>query len=114
MPVSLPPTPHGEDDMAKIDGLFQRGGRWYLRVVIPIDLARTVLSGEDEVRRSGKVVLALETADRKKAVIEATIKRAYWLAKFAQTRRERNLTPVECVSPELAEQLAAMVRAAVL
>jgi len=92
--------------MAKVEGLNLRGSRWYVLIIVPKDLG--------EAYGFSRKNVSLGTSDRKVAVVAATVKRAEWMAGFEQKRREQKLTPVESVSPELADLMAQMVHAEVL
>ena len=92
--------------MAKVEGLNSRGTRYYLRVIIPDDLAS--LYGK------ARVNISLGTSDRREATLLATIKRAEWLSDFEAKRRTISPSEVTAVSPELARLLADRVRATVL
>lgn len=61
--------------MATLPGLFQRGGVWWLRVMVPIDL-RPAVGGRD------KVVRSLNTPDRRQASRLALTRRAALLSAF--------------------------------
>jgi hypothetical protein len=63
--------------MATLPGLFQRGGVWWLRVMVPIDL-RPAVGGRD------KVVRSLNTPDRRQASRLALTRRAALLSAFEQ------------------------------
>ena len=92
--------------MAKVEGLNTRGTRYYLRVIIPDDLAA--------IYGKARVNIALGTSDRCEATLLATIKRAEWLSDFEAKRRTLAPSEVAAVSPELARILADRVRAKVL
>ena len=80
--------------MAKVEGLNSRGTRYYLRVIIPDDLA--ALYGKS------RVYISLGTSDRREATLLATIKRAEWLSDFEAKRRTLSPSEVTVVSPKLA------------
>ena len=92
--------------MAKVEGLNQRGSRWYVKIIVPDDLHETY--GKSRVNPS------LGTSDRKEAVLLATLKRAEWLADFEAKRSQANPEPLSAITPVLAKLLAARVRASVL
>lgn len=92
--------------MAKVEGLNQRGSRWYVTIIIPDDLR--IAYGKARVNPS------LGTSDRKAAVLLATLKRAQWLADFEAKRSQANPQPLAVITPDLAKLLAARVRASVL
>lgn len=92
--------------MAKVEGLNTRGTRYYVRVIIPDDLA--ALYGK------ARVNISLGTSDRREATLLATIKRAEWLADFEAKRRTLAPSKVTAIPLELARLLADRVRATVL
>lgn len=57
---------------------------------------------------------SLGTSDRREATLQATLKRAHWLATFETKRRELSPATVDAVTPELAQHLADRIRARVL
>lgn len=93
--------------MAQVEGLHLRGSRWHLRVIIPKDL-HPLYGGK------GRVSVALDTSNRREAVLAATAKRAAWLAEFEAKRAALAPMEIAAVTPELAQTLADMVRAKVL
>ena len=66
--------------MAKVEGMHLRGSRWYVRILVPKDL-------QAAFGRS-RLDLSLGTSDRREATLQATLKRAHWLATFETKRRE--------------------------
>ncbi len=96
------------DDMAKLPGMFQRNGIWYVRVMVPLDL-RGHLPGS-----KSQIVESLKTSDYTQAKVRATIRRATHLAQFEQARRELNPLAVERITPEMAKVLADRVSARIL
>lgn len=93
--------------MAKPVGLNKRGNRYYLRVVIPDDLA-ALYGGRAAVNP------ALGTSDRADAHIRGHALRAQWEAEFAAKRRSLSPDPLPSVTPELVATLAARIRHRVL
>ncbi|MEZ5630602.1 MAG: site-specific integrase [Burkholderiaceae bacterium] len=93
--------------MAKLEGLNQRGDRWYLRIIIPGDL-QAAYGGK------ARLNLALKTSDRREALRVGHALRAEWLAAFDTRRHTLNPQPLPSVTPELAQTLAARVRHRVL
>ena len=94
--------------MAKLPGMFQRKGVWYVRVMIPLEL-RGQFPGS-----KSQVVESLKTSDYTDAKVKATIRRATHLARFEQVRRELNPLPLERITPEMAQVLAERVTARIL
>ncbi len=92
--------------MAKVEGMHLRGSRWYVRILVPKDL-------QAAFGRS-RLDLSLGTSDRREATLQATLKRAHWLATFETKRRELSPATVDAVTPELAQHLADRIRARVL
>lgn len=92
--------------MAKVEGMHLRGSRWYVRILVPKDL-------QAAFGRS-RLDLSLGTSDRREATLQATLKRAHWLATFETKRRELSPAAVDAVTPDLAHHLALRVRARVL
>lgn len=92
--------------MASVTGMHQRGSRWYVRIVVPLDLQAAF--------GKFRLDLSLGTSDRREATLQATLKRAHWLATFETKRRELSPATVDAVTPELAQHLALRVRARVL
>jgi len=92
--------------MAKVEGLNRRGSRFFVRIVIPIDLQK--------VYGKSRVNIALGTSDLREATLLGTIRRAEWLAEFEAKRCELAPSAVDAVTPELAALLAERVRAFVL
>lgn len=92
--------------MAKVEGMHLRGSRWYVRILVPKDL-------QTAFGRS-RLDLSLGTSDRREATLQATLKRAHWLATFDTKRGELSPAAVDAVTPELAQHLALRVRARVL
>lgn len=92
--------------MASVTGMHQRGSRWYVRIMVPQDL-------QAAFGRS-RLDLSLGTSDRREATLQATLKRAHWLATFETKRRELSPATVDAVTPELAQHLADRIRARVL
>lgn len=90
--------------MAKIPGLFQRGPVWWLRVLIPTDLA-VVYQGRAQVVRS------LKTSDWREARLLAGKREREWGIEFEGKRREPNPEPVAGITPELGPTLAHGIRA---
>ncbi len=105
--VSLCAINMTKTDMAKLPGLFQRGGVFQLRVVVPLDL-RPSYNGKT------KLVQSLLTANHREASLRATQERAKLLEEFG--RRRTALVPqrLDSVTLEMATGLAARVRASVL
>ena len=99
---------NNSDDMAKMPGMFQRKGVWYVRVMIPLDLRGHYPGSKSQV------VESLKTSDCTLAKVKATIRRAAHLAQFEQARREPNPLPVERITPEMAKVLAERVSARIL
>lgn len=95
------------DTVAKPVGLFQRGGVWWLRVVVPIEL-REAHNG------ASKVVRSLKTTDRREADRLGALRRAELLEGFEDMRRALNPRPVATLTPELAATLAQGIRARLL
>lgn len=93
--------------MAKLEGLNQRGDRWYLRIIIPGDLV-AAYGGK------ARLNLALKTSDRREALRLGHALRAEWLAAFDTRRHTLNPQPLPSVTPEMAQTLAARVRHQVL
>ncbi len=92
--------------MAQVEGLNLRGSRWYVRIIIPDDLRSTF--------GKARINIALGTSDRREATLQATLKRAEWLADFEAKRASLTPTRITAITPELAAHLAAMVRVHVL
>ena len=92
--------------MAKPPGCFQRGSVWYIKIIIPPDLAASY--------GRSRVVLSLGTSDRKAAYLLATLKRAEWVADFEAKRSALNAVPATVITPEMGALLADLVRAQVL
>ncbi len=95
------------DTVAKPVGLFQRGGVWWLRVVVPLDL-REAHNG------ASKVVRSLKTTDRREADRLAAERRLQVLQGFEDMRRALHPRPVATLTPELAATLAQGIRARLL
>ncbi len=93
--------------MAKIPGLFQRGPVWWLRVLIPADLA-VAYQGRSQVVRS------LKTSDWREARTLAVKRRDEWGDEFKGKRRELNPEPVARITSELGPTLAHGIRARLL
>ena len=70
--VSLPQHFEQGNDMAKVEGLHLRGSRWYVRILVPKDLQAAF--------GKSRLNLSLGTSDRREATLQATLKRAHWLA----------------------------------
>jgi integrase len=96
------------DEMAKLPGMFQRKGVWYLRVMIPLEL-RSHYPGSRT-----QIVESLKTTDYTEAKVRATIRRATHLAAFQQARQELHPLPVERITPEMGKVLAERVVARIL
>lgn len=94
------------NDMAKVKGMHLRGSRWHVRILVPKDL-------QAAFRRS-RLDLALGVSDRRETTLQATLKRAHWLATFETKLRELSPATLDSVTPELAQHLALRVRAHVL
>ena len=96
------------DDMAKLPGMFQRKGVWYLRVMIPLELRGHYQGAK------AQIVESLKTSDYTQAKVKATIRRATHLAEFEQVRQELHPKAVERITPEMAKVLAERVSARIL
>jgi hypothetical protein len=83
-----------------------RGSRWYVRILVPKDLQAAF--GRSRLDHP------VATSDRREATLQATLKRAHWLATFETKRRELSPATVDAVTPELAQHLADRIRARVL
>lgn len=94
-------------DVAKLPGLFQRGGVYQLRVVVPLDL-RAIYNGRT------KLVTSLDTSDHREASLKGAQARANQLGEFDQQRIASQPQRLGCVSPVMAAELAQRVRARVL
>lgn len=92
--------------MAKVEGLNLRGSRFFVRIVIPLDLRK--------VYGKASVNPALGTSDRRDATLLAILKRGEWGAEFEAKRSELAPSTVDAIRPELAGLLAERVRAFVL
>jgi hypothetical protein len=66
--------------MATVEGLNLRGGRFYLRVLIPQDL-------QEAYEGRTRVNLSLRTSDRATAVLNGLRVKAQWLEEFAAIRQ---------------------------
>lgn len=93
--------------MAKLPGLYERGGVFQLRVVVPLDL-RAYFGGRS------KLVETLGTSDRVEANRVGTARRALRLAEFDEKRRQASPQRLEAVSAELSKVLAQRVSAVIL
>lgn len=93
--------------MAKLPGLYERGGVFQLRVVIPLAL-REAYQGRT------KIIESLKTTDRRSAAIEGAKRRAAVLREFEDRRRELNPQPAAKLSPDLSRILSERVHAAIL
>ncbi|MBL8304129.1 MAG: hypothetical protein JNM26_15330, partial [Ideonella sp.] len=93
--------------MAKTVGLFQRGGVWTLRVVIPLDL-RDAYGGRT------KIVESLGTTNHTTAKEAAEIRRGELRAEFAARRVARDATRVDRITPDLVQNLARHLEARLL
>lgn len=71
--------------MATVEGLNLRGGRFYLRVLIPQDL-QGAYGGKTRVN------LSLRTCDRATAVLNGLRTKVQWLEEFSALRRGQPLT----------------------
>jgi hypothetical protein len=67
--------------------------------MIPFDL-------KGAYKGRSKVIESLQTTDSSEAKLKGTARRADWLAKFDQKRREANPQRIETVTPELSRTLA--------
>ncbi|WP_162910300.1 site-specific integrase [Azohydromonas sediminis] len=85
--------------MAKLPGLFKRGGVYQLRTMIPKDL-QGAFGGRC------KLVESLGVTDADRAKVEGTVRRATHLAEFERMRSGRSPQRVDKVTPELAKVLA--------
>lgn len=97
-----------KDTMAKLPGLFERDGVYYLRVMIPKDLREAYGARE-------KFVESLNTRDNRQARFLGTQMRASRLAEFEQRRRE--LAPpkvLDRITAELSNAIAERLYAATL
>ncbi|CAM5796354.1 DUF6538 domain-containing protein [Rhizobacter fulvus] len=95
------------DHMAKLPGLYLRGGVWQLRVIIPLDL-------QGAYAGRSRVIKSLQTGDYEEAKSKAKALHADWDATFEQKRRELNPQRIETVTPEMSKALAERVAAALL
>jgi len=95
------------DTVAKLPGLFQRGGVWQLRVVVPLDV-REAYAGRS------KLVRSLGTSDHREASRKGTQARAELLHEFEDKRRALNPQPVAQLTPDLGPTLAAGIRSRLL
>lgn len=93
--------------MARPVGLNQRGNRYYLRIIIPDELAR-FYGGKAQVNPT------LGTSDKREAHIRGHALRAQWEADFADKRRSLSPGPLPLVTPDMAATLAERVRYRVL
>jgi hypothetical protein len=92
--VSLPRKSIKENDMAQVEGLNLRGSRWYVRIIIPDELRDTY--------GKARINIALGTSDRREATLQATLKRAEWLADFESRRAALKPTQITVITPDLA------------
>jgi hypothetical protein len=93
--------------VAKPLGLFQRGGVYSLRVMIPTDLP-SAYGGRS------KLIESLGTRNRHEADRLAAERRAAVLTDFSQKRRELHTQPLTHVTSELSALLAERVRVEIL
>lgn len=82
--------------MASIPGMFQRGSRYWLRVVAPLDLRAKFYSGK-KIAFEG----SLGTSDPEVARVAAVTKRAELEAQFLRQRREMAPPILAKITPEL-------------
>ena len=94
-----------EDEVAMPTGVYLRGSKWQLRVLVPRDLQ--ALYGAPTRHRA-----SLDTSDRREARVKALKLLAEFEAEFAQRRREANPKPVNAGLQALRGTLAAAVYAA--
>lgn len=95
------------DTVAKLPGMFQRGGVWQLRVMVPLDL-QPAYAGRS------KVIQSLDTTDWREASRKGAQLRALKLEEFEDKRRSLNPQPVAQITPELGATLGARIRARLL
>jgi integrase len=95
------------DTMAKLPGLYERGGVYQLRVVIPLAL-------RDAYQGRTKLIESLKTTDRRTAAIEGAKRRAALLQEFEDRRRQLNPQPAAKLSPDLGRILSERVHAAIM
>ncbi|WP_272971498.1 site-specific integrase [Comamonas terrigena] len=93
--------------MATVEGLNQRGSRWYLLVLTPKDLQA---SYGGKTKRN----IALDTSDKAEAVRKGLRLRAQWLDDFETKRKALNPQVLEVITPELVQVLADGARRRVL
>ncbi|MDH1700614.1 site-specific integrase [Comamonas terrigena] len=93
--------------MATVEGLNQRGSRWYLLVLTPKDLQA---SYGGKTKRN----IALDTSDKAEAVRKGLRLRAQWLDDFETKRKALNPQVLEAITPELVQVLADGARKKVL
>ncbi len=93
--------------MAKLPGLFERGGVFQLRVMIPKDL-QAAYGGRS------KLVQSLQTSDHRKAVLLGHSVRTDLLLGFEDMRRRQSPAPVAVVTPALSKLLADRIQARLL
>jgi integrase len=96
------------ENMARLPGLFQRKGVWYLRVMIPLPLRDTAYAGRSQL------VETLRTSDSMTSKVKGTVRRAELLAEFEMKAKELNPQRVELVTPEMGKLLAERITAKVL
>ncbi len=104
--VSHPYNMNTGKDMAKVEGLNLRGGRYYVRIIVPGDLQQ--LYGKTRVN------IVLGTRDRREATLRGLVKRAEWIADFDAKRRQLKPEPMAVITPELAQELALRIHALAL
>ena len=96
-----------KNDMAKLPGLFQRGGIYQLRVVVPTALRAAY-------GNRSKLVQSLQTSDYKEASLLATQERAKLLEVFQHKQRILSPQKLDNVTAEMSTELAQRIRATVL
>lgn len=96
-----------KSDVAKLTGLKKRGGVYQLRVLIPEGL-------QDLYDGRSRITKTLKTGDHRESVLRGTSLRAKFLEEFAHKRLLQSPQKLDVVSPELASELAARIRARVL
>ncbi|OGB66881.1 MAG: hypothetical protein A3G29_10220 [Burkholderiales bacterium RIFCSPLOWO2_12_FULL_64_99] len=92
--------------MAKPPGLFLRGARWCVRIIIPRDLT--------EVYGKTRADIALNTSDRPEVGLLATLKRTEWGADFEAKRSALNPVLAVAITSEVGAVLSDLIRAPVL
>ncbi len=76
----LPVTPDPISEMPKQQGILRRGSRYYANFKVPKDLRKVM--GKEHIRET------LGTSDHRDASREIAYRRAFWMAKFEEARRQ--------------------------